>query len=211
MLQIDLVTDILCPWCILGQHRLDKVLAERFPDLAVDIRHHPFLLMPDCPPEGYSIAQMLRERYGVTDPTQAWARPEAEARLSGLALDLSVQPNAYPSQAAHSLIRRAREHGTQHALAVAITNAYFLGARNIGDAEVLADLAEPYGFTRDKALAIARDPAEHRRTEAEAQQAVQAGIRGVPHFVFGGRVALNGGRAEDDLAAAIERALTLAA
>jgi predicted DsbA family dithiol-disulfide isomerase len=103
MLKIDLYTDVSCPWCILGMYRLDKVLAERLPDLAVDIEHHPVLLMPDAPAAGVYIPDMLRSRYGVADPREAFARPEAEARASGLDLDLSRQPWAYPTQPAHAL------------------------------------------------------------------------------------------------------------
>jgi len=65
MLQIDLYTEIACPWCIIGQHRLDKVLKERFPDLAVDIRHHPVLLMPDTAVSG-------RDLSGVRTQAEDW-------------------------------------------------------------------------------------------------------------------------------------------
>lgn len=76
MLKIDLYTEISCPWCFVGHHRLDKVLAERFPDLAVDIRQHPVLLLPDAPVGGLYIPDLLRSRYGITDPKAAFARPE---------------------------------------------------------------------------------------------------------------------------------------
>jgi len=146
MPRIDLYTEVTCPWCIVGLHRLDKVLAERFSGLEVDIHHHPVLLLPDAPAAGLHIPDLLRTRYGLTDPTTAFARPEAEARASGLNLDLSRQPRTYPTQAAHALILAAGERGTQHALAVAITRAYFLEAKNIGNADVLADLAVAHGF-----------------------------------------------------------------
>jgi predicted DsbA family dithiol-disulfide isomerase len=151
MLEIDLYTEITCPWCIIGQHRLDKVLAERFPDLGADIRHHPILLLPDAPAAGLYIPDLLRTRYGVTDPKAAFARPEAEARASGLDLDLNRQLWTYPTQAAHALILAAYERGTQHRLAVAISEAYFLGAKTIADVDVLADIAVDYGFSRAEA------------------------------------------------------------
>lgn len=206
MLQIDLYTEITCPWCIIGHHRLDKVLAERFPDLDVDIRQHPVLLLPDAPAEGLYIPDLLRTRYGVTDPKASFARPEAEARASGLDLDLSRQLWTYRTQAAHGLILAARARGTQHRLAVAITNAHFLEARNISDADVLADIAMAHGFEREEARAIALDPEQHRRVEQEAARSTTAGVRSVPHFVFGGRVAINGGRSEDEIASAIREA-----
>lgn len=206
MLQIDLYTEISCPWCIIGQHRLDKVLAELFPTLAVDIHHHPVLLLPDTPASGLHVPDLLRSRYGVTDPKQAFARPEHEARASGLDLDLSRQVWAYPTKPAHALIMAARARGTQHKLAVAITNAYFLDAKNTSDPDVLADLASSHGFDRDEARAIAVDPAMHKRVEQEAARSAAGGVRSVPHFTFGGRVAINGGRSEDEIAAAIQKA-----
>ncbi|MNG57197.1 DSBA-like thioredoxin domain protein [compost metagenome] len=71
MLRIDLYTEITCPWCFVGLHRLDKVLQERFPELVADIHHHPVLLLPDAPAAGLFIPDLLRARYGVTDPKSA--------------------------------------------------------------------------------------------------------------------------------------------
>ncbi|ABC93258.1 probable polyketide synthase protein (plasmid) [Rhizobium etli CFN 42] len=176
MLQIELYTEITCPWCIIGHHRLDKVLAERFPELEVDIRQHPVLLLPDGPAEGLYIPDLLLKRYGVTDPKASFARPEAEARASGLDLDLSRQPWTYRTQAAHGLILAAQARGTQHQLAVAITHTHFLEAKNISDPDVLADVAAAYGLEREEARAIALDPEQHRRVEQEAVRSMAAGV-----------------------------------
>lgn len=211
VLPIDLYTEITCPWCIIGHHRLDKVLAERFPGLDVDIRQHPVLLLPDAPPEGLYIPDLLLSRYGVTDPKASFARPEAEARASGLDLDLSRQPWTYRTQAAHGLILAARERGTQHALAVAVSHAHFLQAKNISDADVLADIAVAHGFEREEARAIALAPARHRHVEEEAARSMAAGVRSVPHFIFGGRIAINGGRSEDEIAYAVREAAGISA
>jgi len=207
MLQIDLYTEISCPWCLVGQYRLDKVLRERFPTLVTDIRHHPVLLLSHVPATGLYIPDLLKTRYGVTDPKSAFARAEAEALKSGLALDLSHQLYTYPTQAAHALIMAAREKGTQHKLAVAITEAYFIGAKNIADVNILADIALPYGFERDEAISIATDPAWHARVEQEAENSMLQGVRSVPHFIFAEQFEINGGRSEDEIAFAIESAL----
>ncbi|CDX57662.1 DSBA oxidoreductase [Mesorhizobium plurifarium] len=211
VLQIDLYAEITCPWCLIGQHRLDKVLTERFVDLSVDILHHPVVLQPDALPAGLYIPDLLRMRYGVTDPKAMFARPEAEARASGLDLDLGRQLWAYPTQAAHALILAARERGTQHRLAVAISKAYFLDAKNIADVDVLTDIATYCGFDQAEARAIALDPAQHKRVAQEAACSAQAGVRSVPHFVFDGRIAINGGRSEDEIALSIREAMRNAA
>jgi predicted DsbA family dithiol-disulfide isomerase len=208
MLIVDLYTELTCPWCIVGMYRLDKVLSQRFADQTVTIRHHPVMLMRNVPPSGLKLADVLLERYGITDPRQAFARPEAEARASGLDLDLMRQPMAYPTIAAHTLLRIAETRGTQHALAVAISHAYFLESRNIADLDVLGQIASGYGFTADEAAKLAADPAEQAITDQAAADAAAQGVRSVPHFVFNGSVTLNGGRSEDELAAAIDQALT---
>ncbi|MGJ7484451.1 DsbA family oxidoreductase [Variovorax sp. LT2P21] len=210
MLTIDLYTELSCPWCIIGMHRLDKVLSQRFADEAAVIRHHPVILMRDLPKAGRPLADLLLERYGITDPHQAFARPEAEARASGLALDLMRQPMAYPTIAAHTLVRIAEARGSQHALAVAITHAYFLEGRNIADPVLLGEIATSYGFTHDEAARLAADPAEQALTDQAAAHAAAQGVRSVPHFVFNDSVVLNGGRSEDELAAAIDQALSSA-
>lgn len=204
-LAIDIYTEITCPWCNIELHRLDKVLNERFASLPVDIRHHPVILMPDCPPEGLRIADLLRSRYGVTDPAQAWSRPHAEARASGLDLDLARQPFAYPTMRAHTLIRLASARGTQHALAIAITQAYFQDARNIGDAEILAVIASNHGFTRNEAHRLALNSDEHAQTREKAAASAAQGVTSVPHFVFGERLNIIGGRSEDEIAEAIRQ------
>ncbi|MCU7783591.1 DsbA family protein [Lelliottia amnigena] len=81
--------------------------------------------------------------------------------------------------------------GTQHHLTVAIMDAYFLTARNIADAGVLADVAAAYGFSKDETRAIARNPTRHKRIEQEAANFTAAGVRSVPHFVFQNRFAIN--------------------
>lgn len=204
-LTIDLYTELSCPWCIIGLHRLDKVLAERFRELDVDIRHHPVILL-ECPPEGFKILDLMKSRYGITDPVKAWERPHSEARASGLDLDLARQPFAYPTVAAHTLIRLAGSRGTQHSLAVALTWAYFQDAANIGDANVLADIAAAHGFERDEAYRLATDSGEIAATRDDVAASRAQGVTSVPHFVFGEHIVLNGGRSEDELAAAILRA-----
>jgi predicted DsbA family dithiol-disulfide isomerase len=206
VIQIDFYAEITCPWCVIGHHRLDQVLAERFAGLSVDIAHHPVFLIPDCPPEGMLIADLARSRHGVTDQKLLWTRPEAEARASGLDLVLSRQPFAYPTQRAHTLIRLAKARGTQHRLAGAVYAAYFHEARNISDPDVLADIASQHGFDKAEARTLVLDLRERELTERQAALATAQGIRSVPHFVFDRRIALNGGRSEDELASAIEKA-----
>ena len=203
MLKIDLYSDPICPWCIIGAHRLDKVLRERFPDLDVDLEHVPFELHPDAPPEGFRIADYFG-RKGIPDPKIAFARPEAEARASGLDLNLNKQLFGYRTVDAHTLLRHARKRGTQHDLSMALMDANFHAARNISNKDVLAEIAAQHGFTVEEAHAILADPAEQAETERLTAASRAKGIRSVPTFDIGGVVM--GGGSEDDLAAAIAQA-----
>ena len=139
-IKIDLWTDVVCPWCLIGSARLDRAIAGLPGDVSVEVENHPFYLDPNTPPEGYDVGEMLRSKYG-REPREIWARAEEQARLSGIDLDLSQQPRTFPTQKAHTVVRLAKAKGTQHALANAIASAYFLEHRQVNDDEVLAEIA----------------------------------------------------------------------
>ncbi len=202
-LQIDVVTDIVCPWCFIGVARLEKVLART--GAGARIVHHPFFLDPDVPPEGIDVAEKLSKRFGG-DPSAMFARVEAEARKTGIALDLSKQPRQRPTAAAHTLIRHALEKGTQEALAMALFRAHFMDARNVADPEVLAAIAAQHGFTAEEARRLATDAEELAITRQLALDAAQGGISGVPFFVFNRRFALSGCQPEDVFEQALAQA-----
>lgn len=208
MLKIDLYSDIVCPWCAIGQHRLDKVLRERFPDLQVDIEHHPYELHPGAPPGGFRLDEFFRQR-GMTDLSAAFAHVEGEARASGLELDLSQQTFSYRTVHAHTLLRHARERGTQHPLHRALVRAFFFEHRDVSDHAVLAEIAAQHGFRETEVEAILTDPKEQAITEEKIAASKSAGIVSVPTFRFG-TLPMVGGRSEDEMAAAIEQAAQLA-
>jgi len=203
---IDLFSDVVCPWCFIGSTRLEQALEGLADEVTAEVCYHPFFLDPTVPAEGVSIPDMLRKKYGA-DPRQLWARAESAARDSGLALDLSLQPKMYPTAAPHTLLRHAEAKGTQRALAGELFRAYFQDAVNISDPGVLAEIAERHGFTRAEALALVNAPDELELTREAAISAAQGGIRGVPFFIFGGRLAVSGAQSVSTLQAAIRQAL----
>jgi len=210
IVKVDLFTDIVCPWCLIGSARLDKAIAALPVEITVDVENHPFYLDPNTPSEGYDVAEMLRAKYG-RDPKAIWARAEGEAKKSGIDLDLSKQPRTFPTQKAHTLIRLARPKGTQHALANAIAAAYFLEHRQVNEPEVLAEIATGHGFTHEEALGDIADPRELEVSHELAISAAQQGIQGVPFFVFEGRFAMSGAQPEEVFEMAFKRALEEAA
>jgi predicted DsbA family dithiol-disulfide isomerase len=194
-LKIDLFTDFVCPWCLIGSRRLDRVVAALPGDVSVEIENHPFYLDPTTPAKGVVVADMLREKYG-RDPKEMWARVEGEARKSGINLDLSQQPRMFPTAKAHTITRLAKARGTQHALANAIAEAYFLEQQQINDDAVLGRLAAAHGFAEDEAIGLFNDPEHLAITEELALAAAQQGISGVPFFIFNNKYALSGAQPE---------------
>lgn len=204
MLKIDIYSDIICPWCIIGLHRLNKVIGERFPDLDVDIEHHPFELHPGAPADGLRLDEYFAQK-GIVDMSAVFAGPEGEARASGLQLDLGGQRYIYRTLHAHTLLRHARARGTQAELAMALMKAFFVECSNISDKRVLAEIAQGSGFAVEEALAILADPKEEVLTEQKIAYSRAAGVRSVPTFNIGGVVM--GCGSENEIARAIAQSV----
>ena len=205
-LKIDVFTDVVCPWCLVGSARLDKALADLPDDIEVIVENHPFYLDASTPAEGVVVADMLREKYGK-EPKEMWERVESEAKKAGIDLDLSQQPRMVPTAKAHTITRLAKPLGVQHELANAIAEAYFLQHRQINDDNVLADLAVEFGFDRGDAMDAMNDANELAITEQLAVQAAEQGIRGVPFFVFNEKYALSGAQPQEVFEKAIAQTL----
>ncbi len=209
-IKIDLWTDVVCPWCLIGSVRLDTAIAELPDDVRVTVENHPFYLDPNTPPEGYDVGEMLSKKYG-REPKEIWSRAEEQARLAGIDLDLSQQPRTFPTQKAHTVVRLAKPKGTQHELANAIAAAYFLEHRQVNDDNVLADIAAEHGFTREEALGDMRDPRELEQSHQLAIWAAQQGIQGVPFFVFDNKFALSGAQPQEVFESAFAKVMEDAA
>ncbi|PXA98835.1 DsbA family oxidoreductase [Nostoc sp. 3335mG] len=206
-LKIDVFTDVVCPWCLVGSARLDHALAALPDDVDVVVENHPFYLDPTVPPEGVDVGEMLRAKYG-RDPSEMWARVEGEARKAGIELDLSRQPRMFNTAKAHTITRLSKPNGNQHELANAIAEAYFLRHRQINDDNILADIAVEFGWDRGDAIDAMNDANELAITEQLATSAAQQGIRGVPFFVFGEKYALSGAQPDEVFTQALEKTIS---
>lgn len=207
-LQIDLYSDIACPWCFIGIKRLDKALADLDPSVDVTVRHHTYLLTPDLGPEGADMVERLRAKYGV-DPRQMFARVEEAAHETGIPMDFSKLERTYPTVAAHTLVRHAHAKGTQRALTEDLFRAYFLDARNVSDTDVLIELGIRHGFDADEVSSLVHDASELELTRREAQQTTALGITGVPLFVFQRKLAVSGAQSPETFRQAIAKAMEL--
>lgn len=204
-ISIDVVSDVVCPWCLIGLRRLERAL-EEMPDVSAELRLHPFLLDPSAPEGGVDLREHLRKKYG-RDPSEMFRVVESAARESGILLDFSKVTRGYPTTRAHVLLRHAASKGTQWKLKQSLLAAYFLEGRDIGDVDVLAGLATDHGFDEEEARALLRDDAELRKTREEAADIAARGIGGVPFFLFAGRLAVSGAQRVETLKEVVERAL----
>jgi predicted DsbA family dithiol-disulfide isomerase len=210
-LTIDVVSDVVCPWCYIGKRRLETALAElaaAAPDVVPSVRWHPFQLNPDLPAEGIERARYLERKFGGDGRADAiYARVREAAVQSGVTLALDAitrQPNTL---AAHRLIMWTQaRRGDASALVERLFHAYFVEGRLIGDPATLAELAAQAGGDAAAARAfLASD--ELRDDVADADERARSlGITGVPFFVFNGRLALSGAHEPATLLDAIAQA-----
>jgi predicted DsbA family dithiol-disulfide isomerase len=203
--RIDVVSDIVCPWCFIGKHRLEKAIALN-PDIPVEVHWRPYFLNDWIPREGISREQYLTAKFGSPERYKGIAqRVSAAAAAEGLtyAMDkISRQPNTLD---AHRLIRWADEIGKAAEMKQRLMDLYFTEGADLTNHAVLAQAAADIGLDAEatrKALASDKDVAE---IEREALSAKEAGIDGVPCFIFGGKFAISGAQAPEYLAEAIER------
>ena len=202
--RVDVVSDVVCPWCFIGKRRLEKALALK-PEIPVEVHYRPYFLNDWIPREGISREQYLTTKFGSVERYQGIAgRVQAAARQEGLtyAIDkISRQPNTTD---AHRLIHWADQVGKAPNMKQKLMDLYFTEGADLTDREVLVKAAADVGLGDVReALASERDVAE---VEREANAAKEAGIQGVPMYIFGGRFAVSGAQAPEYLAEAIERA-----
>jgi predicted DsbA family dithiol-disulfide isomerase len=210
VLAIDIVSDVVCPWCYIGMRRLGIALTElgrAEPELQLRMRWHPFQLNPDLPQEGVERRSYLEAKFGGPErAAEIYARVRAAGDSVGIAFDfdrIAVQPNTCD---AHRLIGWAQAHADANPLVERLFRAYFLEGRDIGDRVVLAELAAEAGFDGEAATAFLASEVGRAEIEAADRRAREMGIGGVPFFVFDEHVAVSGAQTPDVLLAAIGQA-----
>lgn len=183
-LRIDIVSDVMCPWCIIGYRQLAQALEAT--GTAHDIHWHPFELNPDMPPEGQNTREHIIEKYGSTPEQSAQSRAQMTALGTELDIDFRFTEDMrmHNTFDAHQLLHWADTLGRQHDLKMALFTAHFTDRRNLSDKAVLADVAGEIGLDRDAALAVLEDQRFASEVRQEQGFWIQQGIRGVPAMVF---------------------------
>jgi predicted DsbA family dithiol-disulfide isomerase len=207
-LQIDVVSDVVCPWCFIGKRRLEKAL-ELIPDIAVEVRYHPYFLNPWVPREGMPREDYLTAKFGSPDRYKSIAgRVVAAAAAEGLtyaADKLTRQPNTLDC---HRLILWAGAGGKAAQMKQRLMDLYFTEGADLSEREVLVQAAADCGLDPDKTRDMLASEADVERVENAANAAKNAGIDGVPTYILGGVAAVTGAQSPEMLANAIEQVAT---
>ena len=183
-LQIDIVSDVMCPWCVIGYRQLAAALDA--PNTPHEIRWHPFELNPDMPPEGQNITEHLAEKYGSTK-AQSDANRERLTRMGeelGFTFDYAEDMRMHNTFNVHQLMHWADLQGRKHDLKMAFFAAHVTDGRNLSDNSVLADVADEIGLDKGEALVVLANQRYATEVRSAEEFWMNQGIRGVPAIIF---------------------------
>jgi len=205
-LAIDVFSDVVCPWCFIGKRRLEKAVALR-PDIPVDVHYRPYFLNPWVPREGMSRVDYLTAKFGSPERYEKIALRVAQAAANeGLTYNIGAlarQPNTLDC---HRLILWGGRLGKAARVKQRLMEIYFSEGGDLSDRSVLVQAASDCGLDPVEVRAMLASDADVAAVEQAAKSAQEAGIEGVPFYVFGNVLAVSGAQAPEYLAGAIERA-----
>lgn len=192
VLDVDIVSDVMCPWCIIGYKQFEQALAAT--GMGARIRWHPFELNPDMPVTGQNTSEHIQQKYGSSAEQSAQARQQMTDLGTSLGFAFNWTPDSrmWNTFITHQVLDFALAQGLQHPLKMALFDAHFTDQRDLSDKDVLIDMATSVGLdAADVARVI--DSGELAETVREKQQFwTSRGISGVPSMVFAGKYLVTG-------------------
>jgi len=204
-MQIDVISDTVCPWCYIGKRRLERAMKLR-PQIQFDVRWRPFQLDPATPKEGVERRAYIERKFGSTDKVKPIHNALLEAgQAEGIAFafdKIARTPNTINS---HRLIRWAHSAGVQDGVVELLFKRYFIEGVDIGDLAVLAQIGADAGMDRELVEELLNSDADREKVEHEDTMARKIGINGVPTYLVGGKVLVTGAQDADHLLHVIDR------
>lgn len=205
-LVVDVISDVMCPWCYIGKKRLEKAI-KSVPGIAVDVRWHPYQLDPTLPPEGKDRATYLNEKFGGAERAEAaYERVRQAGREEGIPFafeKIEVSPNTMD---AHRLILWSRSDDLQDVVVELLFKAYFVEGRNLAKAATLVEISAEAGMQSDLVEQLFETDSDLAKLKRQIDQASEMGVTGVPFFIIDGRFALAGAEDPATIAAALQHA-----
>jgi predicted DsbA family dithiol-disulfide isomerase len=210
-LTIDVISDVVCPWCFIGKRHLESALAEWRKDHPDEeqpqVRWHPFQLNPQLPRDGVPRAEYIATKFGGPQRAkEIYARVANAGARAGIAFDfdrIAVQPNTLN---AHRLIHHAGFSSRQDAMAEALFRGYFLEGADLSRDDTLADIAARAGFDRNEIRAYLASDEDKALIEDQDQHARSLGVEGVPFFIVNRRYAVSGAQPPEAILDAMAKA-----
>ncbi len=190
--KLDILSDPICPWCYIGKTHLDKALA-KVPNHPFVIEWHPFQLNPDMPDAGMDRREYLERKFGGKDgAVRAYAPVVEHAENAGLKIDFEGMKRTPNTLNAHRLIHWAGIEGKQNAVVDALFDAYFVQARDIGDPEVLSDIADSAGMDAAVVMKLLKSDADREDIRNRDTHSREMGVSSVPTFIVANQHAVPG-------------------
>lgn len=200
ILDVDIVSDVMCPWCIIGYRQLEQALGQT--GLGARIRWHPFELNPMMPLEGQNTSEHIQEKYGSTPEQSAQSRDQMTVLGQQLGFQFNWTPESrmWNTFVTHQLLDFALSQGKQHPLKMALFDAHFTDQRDLSQADVLIDVAASVGISAEDAARVI-ESGELGDTVREKQQFwTSRGISGVPSMIFAGKYLVTGAQGAENYA-----------
>ena len=192
MVKLDILSDPICPWCYIGKANLDRAL-ESAPDHPLEIEWHPFQLNPDMPDEGMDRRAYLEWKFGGRDNAiKTYSQIAQHAEQMGLDISFEKITTTPNTMNAHRLIHWAGQEGRQTPVVSALFRAYFRDGRDIGDVDVLADIADENGLDRAMISQLLSGKSDIEDIKSRDEHARQRGVTGVPCFVVANQHVVSG-------------------
>lgn len=213
MLKIDIVSDLVCPWCFIGKRRLETAVAmirKEFPDFSYETRWRPFFLNPDTPPEGEPYLPFLEQKFGGRAPVEALFEHVREAgRIYGLDFAFEKICLRANTLQAHRLLYWAQQSGNADALVERLFVAQFQRGEPLGDLAMLARIAAECGYSASEVATYLHSDQDTGTVREEARRIRALGIRSVPTFILNKNRLIVGAEDPAVLAAAIREWLVV--
>lgn len=207
VLQVDIVSDVMCPWCIVGFRQLEQALG--MVNAGAYIRWHPFELNPAMPPEGQNLGEHITEKYGSTPEQSEQNRAHLKQLGASLGIDFDFGPDSriVNTFAAHQLLGWAQTKGLQHPLKMALFEAHFAQGKDVSDHSTLVDIAGHVGLDHTEAADVLGSQSQAEKTRAHQQFWTSRNVSGVPSMIFDGRYLLTGAQGADTYAQMLQKVL----
>lgn len=204
-MELDVVIDVVCPWCYVGKRQLDRALAQR-PGVVSQVRYRPYQLSADTPAEGVDRAAHYKRKFGDNPQFKA-AREHLLLLGQSLGIDFDFESDCRIANTmdAHRLIRWALSPGLQAEVAEGLMKAYFEDCAFLGDHSLLMQVASDAGMDGNLVQSLLESDKDKDLIQAEVQQAHQLGIQGVPMFIFDGKAGVSGAQDAQVLVQVIDK------